>query len=70
MAQSEASLISTLRSTAGGGGAGGYVEKIIASPSATYSYAVGAGGTAGTAGSGGSAGGAGGSGIIIVEAYY
>ena len=28
----------------GGGGAGGYLESLIASPSATYSYAVGAGG--------------------------
>jgi hypothetical protein len=53
-----------------GGGAGGYVEAIINSPSATYSYAVGAGGTAGTAGTGGAAGGAGGSGLIIVEEHY
>lgn len=53
-----------------GGGAGGYVEAIINSPSATYSYAVGAGGTAGTAGTGGAAGGGGGSGVIIVEEHY
>lgn len=53
----------------GGGGAGAYVEKTITTPSATYSYAVGAAGTAGTAGSV-AAGGAGGSGIIIVEEFY
>lgn len=51
-----------------GGSAGGYVEAIIVSPSATYAYAVGAGG-AGGAGTNVS-GGAGGSGIIIVEEYY
>lgn len=45
-----------------GGSAGGYLEAIISTPSATYSYAVGA------AGSGGGA--AGGSGIIIVEEYF
>lgn len=55
---------------AAGGGAGGYVEAYIASPSASYSYAIGAAGTAGTAGSSGSAGGAGGSGYIIVEEFY
>lgn len=54
---------------AGGGGAsGGYVECIIASPSATYSYAVGAGGAGGSNGS--TAGGAGGSGVIYVVAYF
>lgn len=52
----------------GGGGAGGYVEKRIASPSATYSYAVGTGGAGGTAG--GFAGGNGADGIIIVDEYY
>lgn len=52
------------------GGAGGYLEAIINSPSATYSYAVGAGGTGGAAGTSGAAGGAGGSGVIIVEEYY
>jgi hypothetical protein len=51
-----------------GGAAGGYLEAIIASPSATYSYAVGAGGTAGTGGA--QNGGAGGSGVIIVMEYY
>lgn len=54
---------------AGGGGAsGGYVECVIASPSATYSYAVGAGGAGGSNGS--TTGGAGGSGVIYVVAYF
>jgi hypothetical protein len=54
-----------------GGGAGGYVRKLINSPSATYSYAVGAGGAGGTAGvTDSQAGGAGGSGIIIVQEFY
>jgi hypothetical protein len=53
-----------------GGSAGGYVRELIVSPSATYSYAVGAGGTGGTAGTSGYAGGAGGSGIIIVTESY
>lgn len=53
-----------------GGGAGGYVDAIITSPSATYSYAVGAAGTAGAAGTSGVAGGAGGSGVIVVEEFY
>lgn len=53
-----------------GGGAGGFVEAIIHNPSATYSYAVGAGGNGGSAGTNGYAGGAGGSGIIIVEENY
>ena len=56
--------------TGASGAAGGYVEAYIASPSATYSYAVGAAGTAGTAGTSGFAGGAGGAGIIVVEEYY
>lgn len=54
---------------AGGGGAGGYLEYWTASPSATYSYSVGAGGAGGAAGTNGYAGGAGAGGIIIVEAY-
>jgi hypothetical protein len=53
-----------------GGGAGGYLEAIITSPSSTYAYSVGSGGSGGTAGASGWAGGAGGSGIIIVEEYY
>lgn len=51
-----------------GGGAGGYVDAIITSPSATYPYAVGAAGTAGSGST--AAGGAGGSGYIVVEEYY
>lgn len=53
-----------------GGGAGAYVEAIVTSPSATYSYVVGAAGTGGAAGITGGTGAAGGSGIIIVEEYY
>jgi len=52
-----------------GGGSGGYCRKLISSPSATYSYAVGAGG-AGAAASIGSAGGTGAAGIIIVTESY
>lgn len=54
----------------GGGGAGGYCSKTIASPSATYSYAVGAAGSAGTSSGNSAAGGAGAAGIIIVREYY
>ena len=53
-----------------GGGAGGYAEKLINSPSATYSYAVGAGGAGTAAGASASAGGTGGSGLIIVMEFY
>ena len=53
---------------AGGGGGGEYIEIIINSPSASYSYAVGPGGAGGAAGS--VAGGAGALGIIIVDEYY
>lgn len=53
-----------------GGGAGAYIRAFISSPSASYSYAVGAAGTAGVAGTSGSAGGAGAAGIIIVTEYY
>ena len=54
----------------GGGGGGGYCSKIINSPAATYSYAVGGGGAAGGAGVAGVAGGAGGSGFICVTEHY
>lgn len=57
-------------STGGGGGAGAYIEAIIPTPSATYSYFVPSGGAAGTAGTSGFAGGAGGSGLVIVEEFY
>jgi hypothetical protein len=40
-----------------GGGGGGFCQKTIASPSATYSYAVGAGGAAAAQGANGTAGG-------------
>lgn len=55
-----------------GGGGGGSLEAVIASPSASYAYSVGASGAAGTAGTGvdAKAGGAGGSGVIIIEEYY
>ena len=53
-----------------GGGAGGFIDVVVPSPSATYSYAVGAAGTAGTAGTNGSAGGAGATGFIFVEEHY
>lgn len=51
------------------GGSSGYVEATITSPSATYSYTVGAGGTAGAAGTSGSVGGTGGGGLIIIEVH-
>jgi len=57
-------------STGGGGGSGGVLTKVIAAPSATYAYAVGAGGAAGIAGASGVAGGAGAAGIIKVTAYF
>jgi len=44
-------------STGGSGGSeGGYFEKIVTSPSATYAYAVGPGGAGGTSGANGSIG--------------
>lgn len=52
------------------GGAGGYVQWVITSPSATYSYAVGSGGAGGAAGTAGGAGGNGAAGIIIIYEYY
>jgi hypothetical protein len=54
----------TSGAAAAGGGAGEYVEIVINTPVATYTYTVGAGGTAPAGGS------AGGSGIIIVEERY
>jgi hypothetical protein len=60
----------SLNISGGGGGSGGYVEAIITSPSASYSYSVGAGGSGGAAGTSGYIGGDGGSGIIVVEEYY
>lgn len=55
----------------GGGGSGEYMEILIASPDASYSYAVGAAGAGGVGtGSGAATGGAGGAGRIIVTEYY
>lgn len=65
-----ASSNSATISGAGGGAGGGQVTSLIAAPSATYAYAVGAGGTAGSAGTSGAAGGAGGAGYIYVEEHY
>jgi hypothetical protein len=53
-----------------GGGAGGFIDAIITSPSATYSYAVGAGGSGGSAGTSGFVGGSGGTGYIEITEYY
>lgn len=54
-----------------GGGSGNFIEAIIPSPAASYSYSVGtAAGGGGSAGTSGSAGGPGGSGFIVVEAHY
>jgi hypothetical protein len=53
-----------------GGGAGEYIELIINSPSASYTYAIGAGGGGGAAGTSGLAGASGGSGLIIVDEIY
>jgi hypothetical protein len=52
----------------GGGGAGGYVDALITSPSAAYTYTVGAKGSAGTGGT--IAGSIGGEGLIIVDEFY
>jgi hypothetical protein len=61
----------TAGTTSGAGGnSGAYVRKLIASPAATYSYAVGAGGAGTSAGAGGTAGAAGAAGIIIVDEFY
>lgn len=56
----------------GGGGAGGFVDAVIYTPAATYSYAVGVKGTGGaaTAGAGYFAGGDGADGLVIVEEFY
>jgi hypothetical protein len=53
-----------------GGGAGGFADALITSPSATYQYVVGANGTAGTAGTSGFVGGTGAAGYIEVTEYY
>lgn len=53
-----------------GGGSGAYIQALILSPAATFSYGVGAAGAGGSAGTNGSVGGAGGSGFIVVEELY
>ena len=65
-----ASLINWTNNVGYGGGEGEYIEILINSPAATYTYTVGAGGAGGAAGTSGYAGGAGGSGYIIVDEYY
>lgn len=57
----------TIAGSGGNGGAG--CETWVTTPSASYSYVIGAGGAGGAAGTSGGAGGAGGSGAIIIEAY-
>jgi hypothetical protein len=56
--------------TGSGGGSGGYLEAIISTPLASYSYTVGAGGSGQAAGTNGLAGGNGAAGVIIVEEWY
>lgn len=51
-----------------GGGAGGFLDAIIAGPSASYAYAVGAAGAGGAAGV--HAGGSGAAGVIIITLCY
>ncbi|MBR1086453.1 hypothetical protein JQ621_03090 [Bradyrhizobium manausense] len=62
--------VNTTANGGAGGGAGGYLEGIIGSPSASYSYSVGAAGSGGSAGTGGSPGGGGGAGRIVVIEHY
>lgn len=54
----------------GGGGGGGGLEAIFNSPSATFTYSIGAGGGGGPPGTAGTTGGNGGSGIIVITEYY
>ena len=53
-----------------GGNAGAYSYANLTSPSATYSYSVGAAGSGGSGGSGGGAGGAGVPGLIKIVAHF
>lgn len=61
---------STSTFSGSGGGAGGYIDAIITSPAATYTYTVGIGGSGGTNGLSGTPGGIGGKGVIIVEEFF
>ena len=60
----------SIYSPGNGGGEGEYVELLIDSPAASYTYTVGGGGSGGSAGASGGAGGTGGSGFIIVDEFY
>jgi hypothetical protein len=51
-----------------GGGSGEYVEILITSPAASYTYTIGGGGAGGVGAA--STGGAGGTGVIVIEEYY
>jgi len=52
-----------------GGGAGGYIDGLIFSPGATYTYFVGSGGGGGAAGTSGAIGGGGANGLILIDAF-
>lgn len=54
----------------GGGGGAGYLLAVIANPSASYAYSIGAGGGGGTAGTTGFIGGTGASGVCTVWEEY
>lgn len=56
--------------TGTGGGAGGFLHVLIASPESTYTYTVGAAGSAGAAGTAGGLGGAGSTGVIVVKEHF
>jgi len=61
---------SSVLSSAAGGSAGGYLEKIIDTPAASYSYSVASASPAQVGGVDGFTGGNGGSGIIIIDEFY
>jgi hypothetical protein len=63
-AQGPNSASNTTLGTVGGGGAGEYFELIIANPSSSYSYSVGAGGSAPVGGA------AGFNGRLVIEEFY
>lgn len=54
----------------GSGGAGGFIDAIIPTPSATYDYSVGSAGASGAAGTGGNAGSTPGAGYIEITEFY
>lgn len=57
-------------STGGGGAGGGFCKKLIISPAASYSGALGVAGIGGTAGTGGFAGGNGSGPLLVVTAKW